>query len=135
MAISLSASIRSLGPPISIDIFFYVPYNYASASKKLSLHSLRKRRHHLDAHFFGQAYRGLKSCTSLSEYDGLAVPPCNLKDFSQFGISPSNKHCPSARCAYAADAVGESLHIFVIGAVSLNHIYTHQPKIVNNTCS
>jgi hypothetical protein len=41
----------------------------------------------------------------------------------------SNKHCPSARCAYAANAVGEDLDIFGIGAVSLNNIYTHQPKI------
>jgi hypothetical protein len=39
--------------------------------------------------------------------------------------------CPSARCAYAANEVGKDLDIFAIGAVSLNHIYTHQPKIVN----
>jgi hypothetical protein len=35
---------------------------------------------------------------------------------------PSNKHCPSARCAYAANAVGKDLDMFSIGAVSLNHI-------------
>jgi hypothetical protein len=29
-------------------------------------------------------------------------------------------------------AVGKFLAIFAIWAVSLNHIYTHQPKIVNN---
>jgi hypothetical protein len=41
-------------------------------------------------------------------------------------------YCPSARCAYAANAVGKDLDIFAVGAISLNHIYTHQTKIVNN---
>jgi hypothetical protein len=41
-----------------------------------------------------------------------------------FGVCPSNKHCLSARCAYAANAVGKDLHIFAIEAVSLNHICT-----------
>jgi hypothetical protein len=36
------------------------------------------------------------------------------------GTSP-NKHFPSARCAYVANAVGKDLDIFTIGAVSLNH--------------
>jgi hypothetical protein len=31
--------------------------------------------------------------------------------------------------------VGKDLDIFAIGAVSLNHIYTHQPKTVNIICS
>jgi hypothetical protein len=35
---------------------------------------------------------------------------------------PSNKHCPSARCAYAANVVGKDLDIFAVGAVSLYHI-------------
>jgi hypothetical protein len=52
----------------------------------------------------------------------LCVPASNLRDFSLFGVCPSNKHCPSARCASAATAVGKDLDIFVIGAVSLNHI-------------
>jgi hypothetical protein len=58
-----------------------------------------------------------------------------IKDFSLFGVCPSNKHCPSARCAYAANAVGKDLDIFAVGAVSDNHICTHQTKIVNNICS
>jgi hypothetical protein len=49
----------------------------------------------------------------------------HLRDFSLFDICPSNKHCPSARCAYAANAMGKDLDIFAIGAVSLNHTYTH----------
>jgi hypothetical protein len=52
------------------------------------------------------------------------VPPSNLRDFSLFGVCPSNKHCPSARYAYAANAVGKDLDIFTIGVVSLNHMYT-----------
>jgi hypothetical protein len=63
------------------------------------------------------------------------VPPGNLRDFALFGVRPSNKHCPSARCAYAANAVGEDLDIFAIGAFSLNHIYSHRLKFVNIICS
>jgi hypothetical protein len=40
-------------------------------------------------------------------------------------------YCPSAGCAYAANAVGTDLDIFAIGAISLNHVYTRQPKIIN----
>jgi hypothetical protein len=35
----------------------------------------------------------------------------------------------------AASAVGKELDIFAIGTVSVNHIFTHQPEIVNNICS
>jgi hypothetical protein len=76
-------------------------------------------------YFFFQVYRGLKSCTSLLENVSLRVPPGNLRDFSLFGVRPSNKYCPSARCAYAANAVGKDLDIFAIGDFSLNHIYRH----------
>jgi hypothetical protein len=41
----------------------------------------------------------------------------------------------TARCAYAAKAVGKDLDIFAIGTVPLNHIYTHQSEIVNIICS
>jgi hypothetical protein len=57
----------------------------------------------------------------------------HLRDFSLFGACHS-KHCP-ARCAYAANVVGKDLDIFAIGAVSFNHIFTHQPKIGNIICS
>jgi hypothetical protein len=88
----------------------------------LSLQSLRKRRHRLDALFFVQVYRGLKSRASLLENVSLRVPPSHIRDFSLFRVCASNKHCPSARCAYAANAVGKDLDIFAIGAVSLSHI-------------
>jgi hypothetical protein len=42
-------------------------------------------------------------------FPSLCVPPSNIRDFSIFGVCPSNKHCPSARCAYAANAVGKDL--------------------------
>jgi hypothetical protein len=102
---------------------------------KLSLYSLRKLRQDFYALFLIQVYRCLKSCTSLLENVSLRVPPSNLRDFSLFCVCLSNKHCPSALCAYAANAVGKDLDIFAIGALSLNHIYTHQPKSVNIICS
>jgi hypothetical protein len=39
-----------------------------------------------------------------------------------FSVCPSNKHYPSARCAYAANVVGKDLDIFAVGAVSLYYI-------------
>jgi hypothetical protein len=85
--------------------------------------------------FFIQVCRGLKSCTSLLGNVSLRVPPSSLRDSSLFGVCPSNKRCPSARCTYAAKAVGIDLDIFAVGAVSLNRIYTHQPKFFNSICS
>ncbi|PNF27531.1 hypothetical protein B7P43_G02896 [Cryptotermes secundus] len=109
--------------------FPHISYTYAYALEKLSLQSLHKRRHHLDALFLVQVFRRLKSCASLLENASLRVPPSNLRDFSLFGVCPSNKHCPSARCAYAANAVCKDLDIFAIGTVSVNDT---EPKIVNN---
>jgi hypothetical protein len=61
----------------------------------------------------------------------LRVPPSNLREFSLFCACPSNKHCPSAHCAYAANvAVGKDCDIFALGAVSFNYVYANQPKIV-----
>jgi hypothetical protein len=45
-----------------------------------------------------------------------------IRDFWSFSVCPSNKHCPSARCAYAANVVRKDLDIFRVGAVSLSHI-------------
>jgi hypothetical protein len=73
---------------------------------------------------------GLKSCTFLLENVSHRVPPSNLRDFSLFGVCPSNNHYPSARCVYAANVMGKDLDIFAIGAVSLNRIYIHQPKML-----
>jgi hypothetical protein len=100
-----------------------VAYNYTVALEKLGLHSSRKGRYYLDALCFVQVYRGHKSCTSLLENVSLLIPPSNLRGFSLFCACPSNKHCPSARCAYAANVVGKNLDIFALGAVSLNCIY------------
>jgi hypothetical protein len=49
------------------------------------------------------------------------VPTRHVRDLS-FSICPSNKHCPSARCTYAANVVGKYPDIFPVGAVSLHHI-------------
>jgi hypothetical protein len=68
--------------------------------------------------------RSLKSCTSFLENVSVRVPPSNLREFSLFCGCPSNKHCPSARCAYAAYVVGKDLDIFALGGVFLNYIYT-----------
>jgi hypothetical protein len=101
----------------------HVPYTYTVVLEKLGLNSLRKRRLYLDALFFHQVYRCLKTCTPLLENVSLHVPPSNLWEFSLFCACPSNKHCPSARCAYAANVVGEDLDIFALGTISLNFLH------------
>jgi hypothetical protein len=83
MPISSSASRRRLRPSVFIVFSPHVRYNFTVALEKLRLHSLRKRRHDLDALFFIQVYRGLKSCTSLLENVTLRVRPGN----------PRTSHC------------------------------------------
>jgi hypothetical protein len=46
----------------------------------------------------------------------------NVRDFSKFGVCPTNKHCPFAWCTYAANVVGKDLDIYAIGTVSFNYI-------------
>jgi hypothetical protein len=72
--------------------------------------------------FFCSGLSGLNSCTTLLENVSLRVPANNLRDLPLFGVGPSNKYCPSVRCAYAANAVGKILDIFAIGAASPNRI-------------
>jgi hypothetical protein len=123
MPISLSASSRSSLPSVLIvfSLTFHISI-YTDASEKLNLQNLRKRRQDLDALFLVQVCRGFKSCASLLENTSLCVPPSSLRDFQLFGVCPSNKHCPSARCAYAANTVGKDLDIFAVRYVSLRHI-------------
>jgi hypothetical protein len=130
MPTSLSASSRSLRPSVSIVIFHHIPYSFTFSLEKLSLHSSRKGRHGLDAIFFVKACRSLKPCTSLMQNVSLRVPTRNFRDFSPFGVCPSNKHYPSAWCAYATIAVGKDFDIFAIGAISVNHFH-NLSKMVN----
>jgi hypothetical protein len=89
----------------------HVPCSYTFALEKLSLHSLRKRRHHLDI-----LVVLFRSIMSLNRVLPIFWTSCS---YSQ-GLF-SNKPCPSP-CAYAAKAVGKDLGIFAIGAVSFSYI-------------
>jgi hypothetical protein len=100
----------------------HVHYSYATALEYLKLHTLRKRRYHLNTLFLIQVYRGLKYCPSLMEAVGLRVPTRYLRDFSMLNFSPSFKNCPSARCASAANVVCRDFDVFKTNIVSLNHI-------------
>jgi hypothetical protein len=99
--------------------FPHVHYGYANALEYLKLHTLRKRRYHLDAL---QVYRGLKYCPSLLEAVGLRVPTRYLRDFSMFNFSPSVKNFPPARCASAANVVCRDFDVFKTKIVLLSHI-------------
>jgi hypothetical protein len=100
-------------------LFPHVPCSYTFALEKLSRHSLRTRRHHLDALFVVvHLYRD----SSLLENIRLRVPTRHVSDLSTFSVCPSNKHRTSARCAYTVNVMGKYLDIFAIGAVYPYHI-------------
>jgi hypothetical protein len=66
----------------------HVHYSSANALEYLKLHSLCKRRYHLDALFLIQIYRGLKYCPSLLEAVGLRVPTRYLKTLFYVQFQP-----------------------------------------------
>jgi hypothetical protein len=41
----------------------------------------------------------------------LRVPTRNIRNFLKFSFCPSNKHCPFARCACAANVAGKDIDI------------------------
>jgi hypothetical protein len=94
---------------------------YASSSE-LNLHTLRMRRHRLDAVFLTQVYSGSKFCPSILETVGLRVPLRRIRDFALFSVCSSCKNCPSARCASAANAVCSDDHVFGSRNNLLRHI-------------
>jgi hypothetical protein len=59
-----------------------VHYCYSLALKELKLHTLRMRRHRLDALFLTQVYFGFKICPSVLEIVGLRVPARYIRDFA-----------------------------------------------------
>ncbi|PNF14253.1 hypothetical protein B7P43_G12199 [Cryptotermes secundus] len=68
----------------SVCFYRYFPhssYSCTSALERLRLHPLSLRRYLLDALFFIQVYRGLKSCSSLLDNASLRVPTCHVRDF------------------------------------------------------
>jgi hypothetical protein len=71
--------------------------------EKLNLQTLHIRRCHSDASLSINVYNYAKCCPSLLETVGICVPAWNICNFTMFSCSSS--HCPSARCASAANAV------------------------------
>jgi hypothetical protein len=100
----------------------HVHYSYANALEYLKLHSLRIRRHHLDALFLIQIYLGSKLCPSVLETVGHRVPIRHLRDFSLFHVCPNFKSRPSARCVSAANFVCRDFDVFRLLNVSLDSI-------------
>jgi hypothetical protein len=102
--------------------FPQVDYSYDLALEQLKLHTLHKRRYHLDASFLTQVYRGSKFCPSILETIGLRVPVRYIRDFSMFSVCSSSKDYPSARCASAANVVCRDFGIFGTKTLLLKHI-------------
>jgi hypothetical protein len=99
---------------------FHVHYSYAYILEQLELHTLRKRRYHIDAPFPFLVYRVSKYCPLL-ETVGLRAPARCIMDFSLFSVCSSSKNYPSARCASSAK-VCRDVKVFGTKTASFNHI-------------
>jgi hypothetical protein len=75
---------------------FFPQVHYCSslALEELKLHTLRMRRHRLDALFLTSVYFGFKICPSVLEIVGLRVPARNIRDFALFNVCSSCKIVP-----------------------------------------
>jgi hypothetical protein len=89
------------------------------------LHTLRIRRHRLDALFLTQVYLGSKLYPSVFE----TVSVWNNRDFALFGDCSSSKNRPSARCASAANVVCRDVDVFGAKNVLLNNILRKKVKL------
>jgi hypothetical protein len=90
-------------------------YSYSFVLEELKLHTLRIRRHRLDALLFIQVYIGLIFCPSVLEIVGLRVPARYIRDFALFNVCSSCKNCPSA-----ASIVCRDFDVFEVRNVRLN---------------
>jgi hypothetical protein len=108
MPISLITSNRSLRPSVSVvfSVMLHI-HTYTDALEKLSLQSLRKRRHHLDAMFLFRSIVALNPSLRFWKMLAFVFLPTICGISPLFGVCPSNKQCPSARCACAANVVGK----------------------------
>jgi hypothetical protein len=61
-------------------------YCYSLALEELKFHTLRMRRHRLDALFLTHVYFGSKFCPSVLEIVGLRVPARCIRDFALFNV-------------------------------------------------
>jgi hypothetical protein len=97
-------------------------YGYDLALEQLKVHTLHKRRYHLDELFLTWVYRECKFFPSVLETVGLRVPVRYIRDFYMFSVCSSSKNCPSARCSSAANVVCGDVDIFGTKTLSLKHI-------------
>jgi hypothetical protein len=91
-------------------LFQSVEYHDENLLEKTNLLTLRIRNRHFDALFLINVFSGAKCCPYVLETVDLPVPIENTRDFTMFGCS--SRHCPSARCISAANAVCKSTGIF-----------------------
>jgi hypothetical protein len=94
--------------------------SYSLALEVLKLHTLRMRRHRLDALLLTQVYFSFKFCPSVLEIVGLRVPARYIRDIALFNVCSSCKNYPSARCASAANVVCRDVDVFGARNVLLN---------------
>jgi hypothetical protein len=95
------------------------------------VHTLQNRRHHIDALFVTQVYRGSKFCPSVLEIVGLRVPARYLRDFLMLNVCSSNKICPSAVYTSAAKVAYRDTDVFGTKTLSLTHILQLVLIIIN----
>jgi hypothetical protein len=89
--------------------FPQVHYCNSLALEELKLHTLRMRRHRLDALFLIQVYLCSKFCPSDLEIVALRVPARNIRDFALFGAARRVNTVLSAKYASADIVVSMEL--------------------------
>jgi hypothetical protein len=76
------------------SFFPQVHFSYSIALEQLKLHTLRMRRHRLDALFLTKVFFGFKFCPSVLEIVGLWVPARHIRHFALFNVCSSCKIVP-----------------------------------------
>jgi hypothetical protein len=105
--------IQQMFATLCLNHFFpNVHYNYSLALEQLKLHTLCKRKCHLQVLLFIQVYVSSKFCHSVLETVGLRVPAWYIRDFSVSNVSFPSKHYPSGRCASAGNVACRNIEIF-----------------------
>jgi hypothetical protein len=90
----------------------HVHYSCVNGLEYLKLHTLHKRKYHIDALFLIQVYLGFKLCPPVLEAAGLRVPARYLRNFSLMNVGATIKNCPSAGHTSAVNVVCRDFDIF-----------------------
>jgi hypothetical protein len=97
-------------------------YCYSLALQELKFHTIRMRRHRLDALFLNHVYFGFKNSVFPFWKLLVSVFLLGISETALFNVCFSSKNCPSARCALAANVVYKDVDVFGAGSFRIIHL-------------